>query len=255
MSGPSWRRTSFDFAAAPRSCSRSNVPTLGISRSMMNLRNAIALLLFWGMCCPRKGSLSLAEIRESARWPPGKITTKALSRSERGSAQHSHTSCGFESLAWGRSPRADFSAAMATLQSDRSRELRLQHREQFLDVVVRVPHMRGHAHGPTAHGDVDVGRGKALRQIGRHAAAEAQSEIMARAAVSRHAGDAELGARPLGNGARAQPQRLKDAWHRPFRDQLERGFGHRHQRKVAALPDVETPRARLKVMAVVDQAC
>src|SRR5262249_8488083 len=180
-------------------------------------------------------------------------TTKALSRSERGSAQHSHTSCGFESLAWGRSPRADSASAMATLQSE-SRELRLQHREQFLDVLVRVPHMRGHAHGPTAHGDVDVGRGKALRQIGRHAAAEAQSEIVTRTAVGRHAGDAELGARPLSNGVRAPPQRLKDAWHRPFRDQLERGFGHRHQRKVAALPDVETPRARLKVMAVVDQA-
>src|SRR5215470_9478823 len=122
-------------------------------------------------------------------------TTKALSRSERGSAQHSHTSCGFESLAWGRSPRADSASAMATLQSE-SRELRLQHREQFLDVLVRVPHMRGHAHGPTAHGDVDVGRGKALRQIGRHAAAEAQSEIVTRTAVGRHAGDAQLGARP-----------------------------------------------------------
>src|SRR5262249_39680673 len=80
---------------------------LGISRSMMNLRNAIALLRFSGMCCPRMGGLSLAEIRESARWPPGKITTKVLSRSERGSAQHSHTSCQFQSLAWGRSPRAD----------------------------------------------------------------------------------------------------------------------------------------------------
>src|SRR5262249_21331344 len=55
---------------------------------MMNLRNAIALLRLQGMCCPRKGSLSLVEIRESARWPPGKITTKALSRSEPRSAQH-----------------------------------------------------------------------------------------------------------------------------------------------------------------------
>src|SRR5262249_6167177 len=38
MSGPSWRSTPFDFAAAPRSCSRSKVPTFGISLSMMNLR-------------------------------------------------------------------------------------------------------------------------------------------------------------------------------------------------------------------------
>src|SRR6516162_888347 len=68
---------------------------------------------FSGMCCPRMGGLSLAEIRESARWPPGKITTKVLSRSERGSAQHSHTSCQFQSLAWSRSPRAAFSSAIA----------------------------------------------------------------------------------------------------------------------------------------------
>src|SRR5262249_40969743 len=44
MSGPSWRSTPFDFAAAPRSCSRSKVPTFGMSRSMMNLRSAISLL-------------------------------------------------------------------------------------------------------------------------------------------------------------------------------------------------------------------
>src|SRR5215467_3364359 len=44
MSGPSWRSTPFDFAAAPRSCSRSKMPTFGMSRSMMNLRSAISLL-------------------------------------------------------------------------------------------------------------------------------------------------------------------------------------------------------------------
>src|SRR5262249_21775656 len=47
-----------------------------------------------------------------------KDTTKALSRSERGSAQHSHTSRGFESLAWGRSRRAESATAIATLQSE-----------------------------------------------------------------------------------------------------------------------------------------
>src|SRR5689334_16198428 len=41
MSGPSCFRTSFDLAAAPRSCSRSKVPTAGISRSMMYLRSAM----------------------------------------------------------------------------------------------------------------------------------------------------------------------------------------------------------------------
>src|SRR5262249_638807 len=133
---------------------------------MMNLRNAIALLRFSGMCCPRMGGLSLAEIRESAGWPPGKITTKVLSRSERGSAQHSHTSCQFQSLAWGRSPRADSASAMATLQSE-SRELRLQHREQFLDVLVRIPHMRGHTHGPTPHGDIALDRPHTLPPIPR----------------------------------------------------------------------------------------
>src|SRR5215831_9392833 len=55
--------------------------------------------------------------------------------------------------------------------------------------------MRGHAHGLPAHGDIDVGRGKTLRQIRRHAAAEAQSEIVTRTAVGWHAGDAELGTR------------------------------------------------------------
>ena len=114
--------------------------------------------------------------------------------------------------------------------------------------------MRGHAHGLTAHGDIDVGRSKALRQIGRHSAAEAQSEIVSRTALGRHAGDGEFAARALGDGARAQPQRLADARHRPLQDQVERGFGHRHQCKVAALADVETARARLKVVAVVDQA-
>src|SRR5437588_1373621 len=44
MSGPSWRNTPFDFAAAPRNCSRSKLPTAGMSRSMMNLRNAITAL-------------------------------------------------------------------------------------------------------------------------------------------------------------------------------------------------------------------
>jgi hypothetical protein len=33
-----------DFAAAPRSCSRSKVPTFGISRSMTNLRSVISFL-------------------------------------------------------------------------------------------------------------------------------------------------------------------------------------------------------------------
>src|SRR2546421_8950675 len=42
MSGPSWCSTSFDLAAAPRSCSRSKVPTLGMSLSMTNLRSAMA---------------------------------------------------------------------------------------------------------------------------------------------------------------------------------------------------------------------
>src|SRR5215467_3123217 len=37
MSGPSCCSTLFDLAAAPFSCSRSSVPTLGISRSIMNL--------------------------------------------------------------------------------------------------------------------------------------------------------------------------------------------------------------------------
>ena len=45
MSGPSWRSTSFDFAAAWRSCSRSKVPTFGISRSMMNFCKAMTVPL------------------------------------------------------------------------------------------------------------------------------------------------------------------------------------------------------------------
>src|SRR5262245_48835899 len=73
---------------------------------------------FGGMCCPRKGSLSLAEIRGSARWSPGKITTKALSRSEPRSAQHSPTACRFQRLAWSRPPGADFPSAIATLQPE-----------------------------------------------------------------------------------------------------------------------------------------
>src|SRR6266568_199846 len=44
MSGPSWRSAPFDFCAAPRSCSRSKVPTFGISLSMINLRSAISFL-------------------------------------------------------------------------------------------------------------------------------------------------------------------------------------------------------------------
>jgi hypothetical protein len=35
MSGPSCASTEFDFAAASRSCSRSNVPAAGMPRSMM----------------------------------------------------------------------------------------------------------------------------------------------------------------------------------------------------------------------------
>src|SRR5258706_11447323 len=41
MSGPSWRKPLFDVAAASRNCSRCNVPTFGISRSMMNFLSAI----------------------------------------------------------------------------------------------------------------------------------------------------------------------------------------------------------------------
>src|SRR6185312_16018321 len=44
MSGPSWRSASLDLAAAPRSCSRSSVPTFGISRAIMNFRSAIVVL-------------------------------------------------------------------------------------------------------------------------------------------------------------------------------------------------------------------
>src|SRR5512142_3053138 len=55
MSGPNSRSTLFDWAAAPRSCSRSKVPTAGISRSMMNLRNAIMSL----QCLPARSNGSL----------------------------------------------------------------------------------------------------------------------------------------------------------------------------------------------------
>src|SRR5258707_11318693 len=41
MSGPSCCSTSFDFAAAPWSCSRSKLPTLGMSLSMTYLRSAM----------------------------------------------------------------------------------------------------------------------------------------------------------------------------------------------------------------------
>src|SRR6202521_5850110 len=41
MSAPGWRSPSFDFAAAPRNCSRSNEPTFGMSRSMMYLRKVM----------------------------------------------------------------------------------------------------------------------------------------------------------------------------------------------------------------------
>src|SRR5262245_57614850 len=75
----------------------------------------------------------------------------------------------------------------------RSRERRFQHRKQFLDVVVRIPYMRRHAHGLPADGDIDIGSSETRRQVGRDPAAEAQSEIMARPAVVRYAADAELG--------------------------------------------------------------
>src|SRR4029077_9561630 len=44
MSGPSLASSSFDLAAAPLSCSRSNEPTAGMSRSMMNFRKVMASL-------------------------------------------------------------------------------------------------------------------------------------------------------------------------------------------------------------------
>src|SRR5579883_3227605 len=50
MSGPSSRNTPFDFAAAARSCSRSAVPILGISRSITNLRRVILLLRISSSC-------------------------------------------------------------------------------------------------------------------------------------------------------------------------------------------------------------
>src|SRR6516165_10047568 len=49
MSGPSCRSTSFDFAAAWRSCSRSKVPTFGISRLMMNFCKATTHSLNHGL--------------------------------------------------------------------------------------------------------------------------------------------------------------------------------------------------------------
>src|SRR5262245_64907455 len=117
---------------------------------MMNLRNVIALLRCWGMCCPRTGGLSLAEIRESARWPPGKTRPRRYlgqnwdRRNIRTRLADLRVWLGVD-----RRVRA-LPVQQQPCNRSRSRELRLQHREQFLDVLVRIPHMRGHTHGPTA---------------------------------------------------------------------------------------------------------
>src|SRR5712672_2672697 len=58
MSGPSWRKTPLDCAAAPRNCSRSKLPTAGMSRSMMNLRNVMLTSLTW--CSPPTDPAKLA---------------------------------------------------------------------------------------------------------------------------------------------------------------------------------------------------
>src|SRR5262245_2269263 len=114
--------------------------------------------------------------------------------------------------------------------------------------------MRCHAHRLTAHRHIDVGRSKTHGQIGWDPTAETQSEIMARPTIGRYAGDAEFAVRSRGNGLRALPQRFEHPRDRPFRQKLERGFGHRHQRKIAALADIEPARAGLKFVAVVDEA-
>src|SRR5437868_3708663 len=64
MSGPKSRNTPFDFAAAPCNCSRSKLPTAGISRSMMNLRNAMAglpLFMFGPREFARSASIGKAQ--------------------------------------------------------------------------------------------------------------------------------------------------------------------------------------------------
>src|SRR5262249_30535297 len=83
---------------------------------MIYLRNAIALLHFWGMCCPRKGSLSLAEIRGSARWPPGKITTRRYLGQNRDRRNIRPRLA--DSEAGLKSTAAGFPGAIATLQPE-----------------------------------------------------------------------------------------------------------------------------------------
>src|SRR4029077_3210012 len=77
---------------------------------------------------------------------------------------------------------------------------------------------------------------------------------MARPAMGRHAANAKFAARALGNGGRAQPQRLQHPQYGPLRQQLERSFGDRHECKIAALADIETERAGLKFAAGIDEA-
>jgi hypothetical protein len=81
MSGPSWRSTPFDFAAAPRSCSRSKVPTFGLSRSMMSLRSAIS---FRNSQTAGGFSAKLA-----ANWAQGNESTQWLTSGPRRRAQSS----------------------------------------------------------------------------------------------------------------------------------------------------------------------
>src|SRR5579864_3739115 len=61
MSGPSSRSTTFDLPAAARSCSRSSEPAPGMSRSMMNLRNATVTSL--GCVLPQSCGGQLAKLR------------------------------------------------------------------------------------------------------------------------------------------------------------------------------------------------
>src|SRR5437762_950133 len=80
MSGPSWRSTSLDFAAAPRNCSRSRLPTEGMSRSMMNLRRAIFVSQAkrsGGLCCLDGRAATRTGCAQNSWTPRGAMKTPA----------------------------------------------------------------------------------------------------------------------------------------------------------------------------------
>src|SRR5437899_12793188 len=88
MSGPSWRNTSLDLPAACRSCSRSKVPTLGISRSIMYRRRVIRSSLAGpSKACSREAAGATLEPRMSKQIPDTAAANEALTTTRSASRQ------------------------------------------------------------------------------------------------------------------------------------------------------------------------